>query len=61
MCSYPSPGADDLLPYIIYTVLLLSPKHMHSNLRLALVCGLNVCGGVESVGLGVLEEFGGCG
>ncbi|XP_064382411.1 uncharacterized protein LOC135331250 [Halichondria panicea] len=26
-------GADDLLPYIIYTLLLLSPKHMYSNLR----------------------------
>jgi hypothetical protein len=26
-------GADELLPYIIYTLLLLSPKRMHSNLR----------------------------
>lgn len=26
-------GADDVLPYLIYTLLLLSPKHMHSNLR----------------------------
>ena len=26
-------GADDILPYIIYTILLLSPKHMYSNLR----------------------------
>ena len=27
-------GADDVLPYLIYTILLLSPKHVHSNLRL---------------------------
>ena len=26
-------GADEMLPYIIYTLLLLSPKHMYSNLR----------------------------
>ena len=26
-------GADDLLPYLIYTILLLSPEHIHSNLR----------------------------
>jgi hypothetical protein len=26
-------GADELLPYIIYTLILLSPKHMYSNLR----------------------------
>ena len=32
-CMYMHAGADSLLPYIIYTILLLSPKHMHSNLR----------------------------
>ncbi|XP_019856450.1 PREDICTED: vacuolar protein sorting-associated protein 9A-like [Amphimedon queenslandica] len=26
-------GADDFLPYIIYLILLTSPKHIHSNLR----------------------------
>jgi hypothetical protein len=26
-------GADEMLPYIIYTLILLSPKHMYSNLR----------------------------
>lgn len=29
----PPLGADDLLPYLIYTILLLSPEHIHSNLR----------------------------
>lgn len=26
-------GADDVLPYFIYLLLLSSPKHIHSNLR----------------------------
>lgn len=26
-------GADDLLPYLIFTILILSPHHMHSNIR----------------------------
>ena len=26
-------GADDLLPYIIYTLILAAPRHVYSNIR----------------------------
>ena len=35
-------GADDILPYLIYLILLSSPKHIHSNLRYVLIIIIHV-------------------